>query len=352
MAGSVAFRIATFNAGLAVGVLPHVTERLPRVVAALAELDVDLLFVQEFWLESHWERLVRALQSRLPHAFRPEPMRAGARPACREKELQALSDCAQRHCRGLTDEALARCMVRHCAPQGLALSSQCLNCITSNPVGSFEQIVGRCLERRGETAAGPFAPSPEARRLVAYGGSFGTGLLARSALEVCGSLAFEASINARGATCVRVPLRKHGNVFVFATHLSPGGAEQEPQVRRLLAWIAELSADGPAILMGDLNTTPGSKFFRAFEKAGFHETELVDGRATFTLAGLESGIVDGSGYRLDHVLMRDIGPARTERILDRPITFSVEGRLVRTTLSDHFGLRAVFDDALDGVEDV
>jgi endonuclease/exonuclease/phosphatase family metal-dependent hydrolase len=36
---------------------------------------------------------------------------------------------------------------------------------------------------------------------------------------------------------------------------------------QLLAWIAELSADAPAILLGDLNTTPGSRFFRAFEEA-------------------------------------------------------------------------------------
>jgi endonuclease/exonuclease/phosphatase family metal-dependent hydrolase len=341
-----AFRIATFNAGLAVGVLPHVTERVPPVISALGALDVDVLWVQEFWLESHWERLCRELRPRFAHAFRPEPTQSRSRAACRETDLAALRKCAETHCAGLTDEALARCVVRNCAPHALALPSECLNCIASSPVGSFEEIVARCLESDAEPTVGSPPLPTTAGELIAYGGSFGTGLLARTPFDGPRTLVFESSINARGAIATSVTLGKLGKVFLFATHFSPGGAEQQPQVVRLLSWITEVAGQAPAILLGDLNTTPGSSLFALFERAGFHEPKESDRRATFTHEGLQSGRVESSGYRLDHILVRGIPAVKTERILDQPVTLSVAGRAVRSTLSDHFGVLAVVDDSV------
>jgi hypothetical protein len=72
-------KVATFNAGLAVGVLPNVGERLPHVLQALSALDVDVLFVQEFWLESHWDALCTRVRERFPHALRPKPLGAARR---------------------------------------------------------------------------------------------------------------------------------------------------------------------------------------------------------------------------------------------------------------------------------
>src|SRR3954447_10384179 len=74
----VMIRIATFNAGLAVGILPNVTARLPHVLRSLSNLDVDLLFVQEFWLENHWEALRALVGEKLPYFVRQkgESMRA------------------------------------------------------------------------------------------------------------------------------------------------------------------------------------------------------------------------------------------------------------------------------------
>ncbi len=125
---------------------------------------------------------------------------------------------------------------------------------------------------------------------------------------------------------------------MLATHVSPGGAEQAPQVEAFVRWAAaKVPAGEPAILLGDLNTAPSSALFRTLEAAGSHEPDGVDRRGTFN-HGLGSGHVSDSGWRIDHVLVRDIaGPTTSERILDRPVTLAT-GR--RTTLSDHFGVRA------------
>jgi endonuclease/exonuclease/phosphatase family metal-dependent hydrolase len=328
-------RVATFNAGLAVGVLPYATERLACVVDALASLDVDLLFVQEFWLDSHWEHLRRALEPEMPHTFRPMPTASPSR-ACTAEQLAPLVACAERHCAGLRDEALAQCVVASCAPVALALPTQCLNCIAARPEGSLAEVVGRCIgeEVDEETGAGGYSG------LVAYGGSFGTGLLSREPLVDPSSIVFVSTVNARGAMHARVR-----DLHVFAAHLSPGGGEHPPQVERLLDWIDELAGNAPAVLLGDLNTTPGSGAFRRFVEAGFREPDVADPRGTYTHEGLGTGRIGRSGWKLDHVLVRGITDVvQAERILDEPVTIDVRDgnrlRHVPTTLSDHFGVLA------------
>lgn len=334
-------RVATFNAGLAVGVLPHVTERLPHVIAALGALEIDLLFVQEFWLEQHWRRLCLAVQARLPHSLRPPPLADAASPVCSEDQLLPLMTCAQARCHGLRDEALARCVVQHCAPLALALPAPCLNCIASHPEGSFEDIVGRCLG--GGQASAAQQPATPARRysgLMAYGGSFGTGLLSRAPLSDTDVLVFASSVNARGALHARIDL-DDGVLHIFAAHLSPGGAEQEPQLDELIVWMDAKAGSARALLLGDLNTTPASSLFRRLERAGFREPDRAERRGTFNSEGLTDGSVSASSWRLDHVLLRSF-PATvdSQRILDEPLMLDVGSRRQRSTLSDHFGLLA------------
>ncbi|WP_437563378.1 endonuclease/exonuclease/phosphatase family protein [Sorangium sp. So ce542] len=340
------FRIATFNAGLAVGVLPYATERVPRVVEALAALDVDLLFVQEFWLDAHWDLLRRALESRLPHALRPEPAHPAPRAACSASQVRPLVACAEAKCSGLTDEALARCVVQSCAPTALALPTPCLNCIASRPVGTIHEIVDRCVGDPAAPAAPAAGSSSRFGGLIAYGGSFGTGLLSAAPLDDRDLLVFESTVNARGALYARVAAAELGALHVFAAHLSPGGPEQPPQLERLLDWVDAKAGRAPALLLGDLNTTPGSSLFRRLERAGFRDADVPDRRATFSHDGLGTGDVEDSGWRLDHVLVRGLDAGlRADRILDEPITMQAAGRAVRTTLSDHFGVLATLGGA-------
>jgi endonuclease/exonuclease/phosphatase family metal-dependent hydrolase len=304
-------RVATFNAGLAVGYLPNVRERLPLVVDALAGLDVDLLLVQEFWLDEHWERLCDALARKLPFTFRP-PRVEVASGGCTNEQLAPLLACVKTHCAGLRDEALAACVVRHCATYALTLSPSCVNCMTHNISGSIDDMVSRC---RGEATNGKHAP-------VAYGGSFGTGLLSREPLEQVDTLTYRSSINARGAIYARTL-----GLHVFATHFSPGGlggSEQAPQFDAFVDFAADQR--GPALLLGDLNTSSGSSLFAKLLRAGFREPDRLDTRPTCYSS------------RIDHVLVRDVDATVTsQRILDGRITLP-DGE--RTTLSDHYGVLA------------
>jgi endonuclease/exonuclease/phosphatase family metal-dependent hydrolase len=335
------FRAATFNAGLAVGMLPNATERLPHVIEALAALDVDLLFVQEFWLDRHWQALESALRPRLPVALRLKAV-AGAGQPCTLAQLAPLKSCAEAHCGGLRDEALARCVIQRCAAIGLQLPSDCLNCIASNPEGSLDDILGRCTAAVDPPAELGDAGARERTggELIAYGGSFGTGLLLKEQPLAKASIVFESTINARGATYARIANAVGAEpLHVFAAHLSPGGTEQGPQVTQLLEFIDDKAGTAPALLLGDLNLTPGSALFERLTRSGFREGNVLGDRGTYSGEGLESGRFGTSAWRLDHALLRGTDAELvTKRILDDPVLLDAGGRPTRSTLSDHAGL--------------
>ena len=167
----------------------------------------------------------------------------------------------------------------------------------------------------GEAREGHAAP-------IAYGGSFGTGLLSRTPLENSETITYPSTINARGAVYARA-----GELHVFGTHFSPGGlgtAEQSPQFDMFVEWAAK--KPGPAVLLGDLNTSSGSQLFKRLVRAGFREPDVIDTRATCW------------GSRIDHVLVREIDKrVVSQRILDERIVLP-DGE--RTTLSDHYGVLA------------
>lgn len=318
-------RVATFNAGLAIGVLPHVTERLPHVVEALAALDVDLLFVQEFWLERHWQALQAALTKRMPVALRVEPRGLVTRP-CTEAQLAPLARCADQHCAGLRDEALALCVVQHCAPLALRLPSDCLNCIASNPEGDLQAILARCTSSGLEPSA-VAADQAGSGELMAYGGSFGTGLLLRQPPLASSSITFQSTVNARGALYAKLASGPGAiPLHVFAAHLSPGGSEQAPQVEQLLAFIDDKAGAEPALLLGDLNLVPGSGLFDQIVRAGFHAGQAPHRQSTYSSQALHGDQFGSSGWRLDHVLLRHTNAElRTQRILDQPVRLRVGG---------------------------
>src|SRR5688572_9933050 len=82
------FRLATFNAGLAVGALEHAAERAPAVVQALSRETLDVLCVQEFWHESHWRSLVETMGDRMSQRLRPPPVESHAGPPCKRREIK------------------------------------------------------------------------------------------------------------------------------------------------------------------------------------------------------------------------------------------------------------------------
>ncbi|HEY6559949.1 MAG TPA: endonuclease/exonuclease/phosphatase family protein [Polyangiaceae bacterium] len=357
-------RVATYNAGLAVGVLPHAAERAAPVVQALAALPADLICVQEVWLESHWRELADAAAPRLLHALRPPAARQSI-TRCTDMEARPVLRCVQRHCGATSEAGLAPCAVRHCGHLVTSLSSGCTECLTRDPLRSLAKVTTECAP------AGLHLPAARARggATYVYGGSYGIGLLTSLDVVEEDFLRFESEQLARGVLYARLrPKSATTDLHVFCTHLTADSrsvayparagswkSEHARQVRELRVWIGQKAGTtAPVLLIGDLNTGPalaatrvGARVpeqYASFAELGFFNPYL-DGpnaaRCSFCSANTLNGGRGPGGSLIDHILVR--GPLRAlgiERVLDDPLELLVGGERLSSHLSDHFGLAA------------
>lgn len=350
-------RVATFNAGLAPGAVRDAAARAPEVVAAITREELDVLCVQEFWLEEHWEELRAATRARLPHAVRPIPRLEQRPKPCTAAEIAPAARCALEQCRARRAAEAAECAVARCGSLAGGLSAACVGCLASQPLRPITEILDQCVDADREHAASPDAKGP-----VFFDGSYGIGLLSSMQLSDVDRLELEASHHSRAVLHARIAYAGQ-RLHVFCTHLTPilrsvphpgGGSwlsEQSRQVDAMLEWITRQAGDEPALIMGDLNTGPASAAARArapehYERllqSGFVNPYLASAGAACTFCYDNPVIGGGSGGLLiDHILVRGWrGHIEANRFLDGRVELDLGGRRTTSALSDHYGVLAV-----------
>lgn len=345
-------RLGTFNSGLAPYYEDWVSEREPVVAAALASeaASLDVLCVQEYWLDAHWKKLTGALAAQLPHVVRraAEP---GDEPKCMASEAGPLLDCVKAQCATSAGSELLSCALDKCSAQTDALSGGCADCLITNIAKPIDQLYAACVD-----------PSAAGGDTALFGGQADPGLLLRVAPLETDTLALSAYFVRAAVLYAKVP-REHGEPLnVFCTHFGSelGGigyhgpygdwkGEHAQQVAELLAYVQKKAPSGPVVVLGDLNTGP--------EQAGLagewpeHFTPLLESGLSCPALELDSPPCtscpdnsfradDSKPHLIDHVLLRGL-EARDVRVFgDQPTTIQVEGKSQSTNLSDHYGLRA------------
>ena len=368
--GTRTFRMATFNAGLAVGALEHAAERAPAVVEALARESLDVLCVQEFWHESHWESLTNALGARLSQRMRPPPVEARAGAPCTRREIKRAEACVKQQCAGVSNADLAFCAMRRCAKYALDLSSACMGCLSRDPLRGAAEIFAECVEPASSSAAsatkqkddrpGEGAAQSEDAPSYYYGGSSGIGLLVGPAIVDAGLLRLPSTMHPRAVLYAKLGSPE---LHVFCTHLTPllrgvpytgsgsWESEQSRQIDALLEFVElKTKGDGRVILLGDLNTGPelppriSGRLPRHYARVmahGFSNAylETPEPRCTFCYDNPVSGGNGSGGLLIDHILTRGLDvELRARRLLEDPVSIMAGGRRVSTAYSDHYGL--------------
>ena len=363
-------RLATFNAGLAVGMIDHSAERAPYVVEALRRESLDVLCVQEFWLDEHWKQLVAAVGSSLPNRLRPTASSEPARAPCTEREIAPVASCVEEYCADVDASELALCAVRHCMNLAGGLSSACIGCLSRDPLRGSKEILAECVQTKAissgpATKAGKRAPSARSAEPSGYfyGGSFGIGLLTRDRMLAADVLRIPSTQHPRAVLYARIDTPVVKDLHLFCTHLTPllqavphagRGSwrdEQSQQVNAMLAFIEQKTSAGDAVVvLGDLNCGPAvganiaarlPEHYERFMARGFRNPYLdpKDPECSFCYSNSLSGGSGGGGILIDHILTRGIAlHARAERMLDSPLDIAAGGLSVRTAYSDHYGL--------------
>lgn len=262
------FRAATYNGGLAAGALKYVDERAEPLVRALAEQPMDLLCVQEFWLEEHWQKLASATSDVLPYTFRlpADPAQAG----CAKKEVEPLLACAAKKCAGLPQHGVPVCLLRGCSVELTGLSTDCFNCLSASPRKGIDELARACAPPRlAGAAAGRPQRAGAAPSITVYSGSSGTAVLTNTAILDRDSLVLPSAVDRRTVLYAKLSPPSIGELHVFCTHLTasmegvphPGKtswhADQSAQIDALLAYVdRKTGGRGATLLLGDLNTGP------------------------------------------------------------------------------------------------
>src|SRR5690606_9885369 len=248
----------------------------PLVPPALAELDVDVLCVNEVWRPADVAAVKSALASKLPtQAFFADSQEFADTPPCDPDAVDELVAWVEPAC-GSQPEAA--CVLQNCGAEFNAQSPECRQCLASNVGGTIDDLTANCS---GDGS------------VYAYDGAFGVGLLTNQTVVAQEALVLEGStINRRGVQYMELDLGGTP-VHVFCTHTTANltleypreegswEAEQAAQIDQIHTWIAERAGEETAILMGDLNTGPAGDGFTAELPANWEKITAAGWTAPF-----------------------------------------------------------------------
>ncbi|WP_437736798.1 endonuclease/exonuclease/phosphatase family protein [Sorangium sp. So ce1335] len=357
------FRVATYNGGLAMGVMKYVDERAEPLIRALAEQPVDLLCVQEFWLEEHWQSLVAATSSTLRSTFRLPPGHEDG--GCSKQETDPLVACAAERCARLKQHALLPCLLQSCPTRLTGLSPDCFNCLSANPRKGPDELAQACLRAQPKSAAGarPPARAGGARAPEAYSGASGTAILTNAEILERDALVLPSAIDRRAVLYTRVSPPSIGELHVFCTHLTASmegvphprnttwQKDQSAQIDALLAYVdRKTGGRGATLLLGDLNTGPAIAPSISARLPAHYDRLLArgfvnpyasqeDARCTYCFDNPLDGGKGTRGVLIDHVLLRGFeGDATGTQIMRSSLTIDAGKRKVKSGFSDHYGL--------------
>lgn len=343
-------RASTFNAALAPGFEPRSAQRLPAVLSALgaAARDLDVLCVQEFWVDSDFGQLLSVTAESLHESVHPAPVPGTG--ACTASELDSIGGCVQTRCASAASDDQVGCIQSECPSEVSALSGGCLGCLI-NHLDDF----ARCMPGPDAVVSDP----------AIFNGDYDSGLLSRYPISNSDVLPLAAYFQRGAVLYARLEVPHLGPVHAFCTHLSSplgiisyAGAfgswdgEHRRETEQLLEFIqTKAGASEPVLVMGDLNMGLAvengeavlAEDFQRILATGLTDPYLDGGEAhcsecndnTFRAA-------DSTNDLVDHLLIDHFpnATARVTREFTTPAALDPQdGDATPSHLSDHYGLR-------------
>lgn len=225
------FKMVSYNVGLAPNFVPYTRERVPANEQLMAELEADVVCLQEVWLDEHVQALSSALTSRYPYQLTADPGQiVTSDAACSDADIVDLVACANTQCDSLSGTELVACVTAQCGSLLTALPSTCFNGVVAS-VGTAnittELLVGIVTQPTG---------------IFSYGGSLGLILASRYPLQNTEFQDFieDSSSVHRGALYAEVEVNET-TVVVGCTHSTAdlSGSIEYPQSGKHGSWAGE-----------------------------------------------------------------------------------------------------------------
>ncbi len=335
---------ATYNGGLAIGFVDGAESRTPQVAAAVAELDADVVCLQEIWTPEQIDAVLTASATNFPHQYNPDamPSEPGGDPACPDGELDEFMTCIADNCADSCDDELVDCVFANCPVEFLTLEKTCQGCVMANVGGEVQVVADECEAGNAEWA---------------YGGSFGTILLSKLPIAEVEHHVFESTTNRRGVIHATVE-GPDNNIDVYCTHLT-AVFDVIPYPREEGSWLEEqavqiseltdLASEPYTVVLGDVNTGPAigadivaevSENYQLFVDAGWSDA-YTEGEPTCTFCGDNPLVGGGDSVLIDHIFTTVPGSweaSAPTRLFDQTIDAETCDETFTAALSDHYGV--------------
>ncbi len=389
--GPTAIRVDTINIGLAGAFVPNEAARRDPVIDAVANLDSDVVCVQEAWEQADKDALIAAAATNFPHVAvhttdyntaltSPEAQDGTIPPApdmapCANlmTELEAAITCLSDNCSTMPGSDQGQTTSSDCAAENcvasvstLLLGSpehlRCYSCLTTSlPTENFADMSSLC--------------TTETNADIAFRGQSSTMILSKHPLSNIENVVMPGTWNRRVITVATATLPSGAEVDVYCNHLTPlfnsltfpytgrygegmsGAAgwasEQLLQANKLVALVEERSATRPAVILGDFNTGRANlgdglsdeaplTFDRLNEAFTLGVAGDYTGQCTYC-ADNANDAEDMNNVWIDHIFIRNLEASAvisTERTFDQA-TVPTDNGMVPP--SDHYGLQSTIE---------
>jgi endonuclease/exonuclease/phosphatase family metal-dependent hydrolase len=385
--------VDTFNVALAGAFIPYESERRQPIAEAIAEMESDIVCLQEVWTQADKELIRETARANFPHSVLFEndldtPVndatdQMGETPPapttvpCPDIEapqggvtiadqMNTAVDCVVEFCS--TDEGYttsASCASTNCLGAviplvtGDAQQQRCYACVaTQLPTSKLADIGTNCTTVVNQD--------------LAFEGQNGVMILSRYPLSDAENWVIPGTWNRRVIIRATATLPNEATLDMYCNHLTPifddlafpytgqygndnnGAAgwesEQYLQAQKLIAFVQDRSGDSPAVILGDLNTGRAYPAQDIIEE-GADTLNLLEATFPAALASdyeplctfcADNPVTDtASSVWIDHILLYNLesdSVLSTARVFDQDVV-PVDGMTV--PLSDHFGMRSV-----------
>jgi len=348
--------IGTYNVGLAVGFVPFSDQRRSLVAALTAELDADVLCLQEVWYQHDIDAFVNAAAETFPHAhYELLTDTETGPPACElDATTIALRDCVDAECGDTPPGELSDCVTGQCGDEFQAIAPGCIGCLAANIGKEADEIFEICTT--GDT-------------LFSFDGTNGLLMLSRHPMTNRIHLKLDSWLTQRSVIGATVTLPRLGAVDISCTHIAADlsgtlayngpyasyGEENTEQMRAILEFM-DTAGSGASVRFatGDFNSGPAGDgiaaelpeaAYKLLVDAGWVSLNLGLGECTYCPDNLLNSDTF-VGRIIDHIFAQGLPSTfRTSarRIGTETVTVESQGEQVTTHPSDHFGVLVQFD---------
>ncbi len=351
------FSIATYNVGLAHGFVDYAEQRRDVLGAVLAEIDADVICLQEVWLQEDIDAVLAATGADYPHEHHVflEDTTVGA-PACGLDEATPLRECVDANCDGVAAGELFGCVQAHCIELFLAVSGGCQGCMATQLGNPVEEIFSHCTTGSS---------------LYSYDGASGVIMLSKHAFSATHHAKLDSSLTQRAVLGATLTLPGDLSADVYCTHIAADlsatisyqGAyesfegENTAQAEAIVEFVDATSSGADlTFITGDFNSGVAvggdivaelpNAAYRVLVEAGYVADMPLSADAACTYCADNTLIPDSANSVLiDHVFSKGLpsGHVTSTRIGTGLVEIVDGNQTVQTNPSDHYGVKAVIE---------